>query len=146
MNRWRRLPGYSAFIVLAIALTAGCAGSPSESAGREVLDRQISGVATILDFKKVDGRTSEILGVKCYQMAFESRVRVDQDIETLDPLYKQDPEAAFAQLENLKFIMSFSTDMSANPGGFPKKGDEIVIRSVVRFSKSEQGWSGSVGD
>lgn len=146
VNRWLKLPGYITFIVLAVVFSAGCAGSPSESDGREVLNRQISGVATIIDFKKIDGRASQILGVNCYQMAFESKVRVDQDMETLEPLYIQNPEFAFIQLEQLKFIMSVSIDMNAYQGGFPKKGDEIVIRSVVRFSKSEQGWSGSVGD
>ena len=69
------------------ALLGGCAGSsPSEADAREVLEKNSAwsrgiqeGAIKVISFKKVDGQTMEIYGVKHYEMDYVVQLQVLKD-------------------------------------------------------------------
>lgn len=123
------------FPALAAFLLGGCSGPPSESAGKQIVEKQIqsqsNGLIKLLSFRK----TNAIDGGNAYRMEYEVEVeyldeaRVFQDPSLNGPFY-----AERGRVTSVLFMMEQR-----------KKGENVKLSGSLGFEKTEKGWRGSDG-
>ena len=117
----------SSIVLLCSLVLIGCGGvtTPSESIGRQVFenikkDEIDKGVLKIKNFKKVNGQSYEILGVKGYKLEFESEIEYLQDVKG-----------------QAMFSLAIKT--------IHKKGDIDKQKGTLTFEETEKGWKAQDG-
>lgn len=130
----------SVFSALLASLLLGCSGTPSESAGRQVIERRIekqsNGLIELVEFKKTNGAGD----ASTYQMEFSTTVR-----------YK-----ANCLVGSLDGRMETLPDFRAIPGTRPSAmqfyltgktaGETETHTGTMLFQKTERGWQGPDGN
>jgi hypothetical protein len=137
-----------AFRAWALALAcvlAGCSGAPSESSGRQLLEKRVtdqSGSKIVLvGFKKTNG----MLDGNLYQMEFEAEVEFPSG-------------GSWQRGSALDSSVSFGfspqpvpgSDLAQLMGGAMgavnvREGEHQTVKGVLRFQKTERGWLGEDG-
>lgn len=107
-------------LLIVLSLTSCGLSMPSESDGKKALENRIkqdSSVKQVTSFKKVNGQSSEVFGVKAYSMQYEA---ITED------------------------VCSFQVGCHNYNGPDPiNKGDKWIapLKGTIEFTKSENGWN-----
>jgi hypothetical protein len=131
---------------LLLVVLAGCGlNRPSEDLGKKVLQERLGNQFTVLDFQKTDGKSLDVLGVKSYEMNFKGTMRVEQTIEQLSPDDIKEHMFESNYFLHLEYLVARLADDKIWLGWRGSKVGQIVpISGTISFSKSEEGWSGSI--
>jgi len=122
--------------VLAATFLVGCSGPPSESAGKQIVQKQIQeqskGLIQLVSFRKTNATGGDAAYSMEYEVEIEflDTVRVFQDPNMNGPFYAE------------KGTMSASTFMMQQR----QKGERVKQSGTITFSKTEKGWRGPDGN
>lgn len=113
------------FLSFVVLIGCGAAATPSEAIGRKVFENDYAtpvekGVLKINSFKKINGQSYEILGVKGYKLEFEAEVEYLQDVKGQG-----------------MFSLALTT--------LHKKGDVDKRKGSITFEQTEKGWKAQDG-
>ena len=126
---------YATPILLALFLV-GCSGPPSESVGKQIVEKQIQeqskGLIQLVSFRKTNATGGDIVYYMEYEVEieFQDTVRVFQDPNMNGPFYAE------------RGVMTAMTFMMQQR----RKGERVKQSGTLGFSKTEKGWRGPDGN
>ena len=116
----------------------GCSGpsSPSESVGKQIVERQIQeqskGLIKLVSFRK----TNATGGDAAYQMEYEVEIEFSDDVRVFqDPMMKGPFYAEVGAVQPIHFMMKQR-----------RKGEKTKQTGTLGFEKTEKGWRGTDGN
>ena len=133
-----------AIMIMAIMAMTGCSATPSSDDGRKVIEQGYGEFANVVEFKKIDGQSKSVFGVKGYQMAFEAKVQITKTENEINDMFHSpivDQDQFIQKVKNFSSLIGFEMSTS---GVFPVKGTIYPINGSIQFSKSEGGWHGTM--
>jgi hypothetical protein len=110
-----------AYPVLLVLLLSGCGSKPSEQDALRELSKWFSNLAKVTDFKKLDGKSMEVNGVRQYEMEYEAKLEFTDD--------------AFEQM-----LDAVKSDQRSETSQHRTKGECKDLRGVLKFEQTENGW------
>lgn len=116
----KRLIAYPALAILLLA-AIGCGSKPSEQDALREVSKWFNNLAKVTDFKKIDGKSMEVNGVRQYEMEYEAK------LEFTDDSFEQ-------TLEGVK------TGQSSETSQHRTKGECKNLRGFIKFEQTENGW------
>lgn len=128
---------------LGIALfIVGCSNPSMDDAQKalsQYLDSESGGQIKLSSFKKTDGQSSEVMGVKRYNLIYEAEITFVSDGIWKSHMFWQ-PQLTF------NFSKGGTTASGMNKEIAVHSGDHFKIGGNIESQKSENGWSYSVGN
>jgi hypothetical protein len=125
-----------ALSILACFGLAGCGGSVSENSARTAYEKWTEalseGKAKLISFRKINARKGEVLGVKFYDVEYESELEFLEDFPPQPP---KEPPAKFSEMPKIVLPR-----IVHGPTG--KKGEVKKQRGWLNFEETERGWRG----
>ena len=125
-------------LILVALFLAGCSGPPSESAGKQVVEKQIQdaskGLMKLVSFRK----TNATGGGSAYQMEYEVEVEFTEDAVVRTGLLSAGPFFAYRGLDISKDITGTLLQR--------RKGEKAKHAGILVFEKTEKGWRGPDGN
>ena len=116
----KRLIAYPALMILLLS-AIGCGSRPSEQDALREVNKWFNNLAKVTDFKKLDGKSMEVNGVRQYEMEYEAK------LEFTDDSFEQ-------TLEGVK------TGQSSETSQHRTKGECKSLRGAIKFEQTENGW------
>lgn len=116
-----------AFIILVIFIVNCGSSTPSESEARAIFEKQYendikNGIVKITKFKKVNGQSGEMMGVKFYSLKYEAEIEY--------------PKGEHPECEN---PVGFQPSCGFYYH-FKKIGEKDEVNGQFNFEKTENGW------
>jgi hypothetical protein len=116
-----------------LPLVAFAADAPSNSAGRDVLSAiwaRGDKCVRVSDFKKIDGQSSEVFGVRYYVMDYEAQLTFTA------PCYAE------YDTERKRFSLAprLTKDFLTQNSKMFQPGEAVIIQGSLHFDKKESGW------
>lgn len=142
-----------ACVTLLICGIVGCSPSAptpprpevAKKALEELVRERSGGRIRLADFKKTDGMTKEVSGVKQYVLEFEGQIEMLADgywnADGSNPYYWEFSNKQFSHnTEFSKVVYGNNMWNSGNDIRRAKKGEIVLMHGNVTFSKKESGW------
>lgn len=137
------------FLILCSAL-AGCSRPPSAGVGQQAIEdrvkRDSEGCIKLVQFRKTNGQSAEINGVKIYTLDYETEIEFLEACKWNIPIFAgtiMNTEASFRTTKSSDKTLGAAAQLmeaSMNPGTEVSKGQRVKLIGAIRFEKKEKGW------
>lgn len=119
-------------LTITSVLLSACSGTPSESDGRAFFENHWkeaiqNGTVKVSSFKKVNGQSGEMMGIKFYRLAYEAKIEYPKGLNTRC-LESNPPLECIVGVVKVRSI-----------------GQKEVIKEEITFEKTEKGWKAEGG-
>jgi len=121
--------------ILTALFLAGCSGPPSESVGKQIVEKQIQeqskGLIKLVSFRK----TNATGGDSAYQMEYEVEIEFADDVRVFRDAMMAGPFYAERGVVSPTLFMMQQR----------RKGEKLKQTGTLGFEKTEKGWRGPDG-
>lgn len=130
-------------ITLLLVLLVGCSSTPSASDGEKILvdtiQKQSNGLIKLSSFKKTNGQSGEMMGVKLYSMEYDAEIEFQEDCYW---------GGFLGGFEAIRPNPGALGEVANRMGGRrpAKKGQHEKIKGKIQFEKTEKGWRGQLAE
>lgn len=123
---------------------------PSESNAKNIIEQKVNqeseGKIRLVSFRKTNGQTREVYGVKVYVLEYEAVIEFLDDCKwlTVDPFSAR--HIGFKTVQTKRSAEKKGgywagwMNLTQTPGTEHKKGERQNYFSSIRFEKTEKGW------